>query len=415
MIKMFTLQVKAIAICGLFSLFSYNGFSQVGIGNTDPDPSSFLEIGDGGDDKGILIPRVNIVNLDDSTTPVSSPSISLLVFNTNTSTGPGFFYWSGSVWTPLAGTTAGPNEGWALEGNAGTTPGTNYVGTSDTEDFIIATNASPRMRFLQNGKIAVNANQYQSPFDYDRFVVYGGEDEAAIRGYAGSYSGSGFQSVGVWGENEQGGRGVTGTSREDSGIGVFGSNGSGNGVGVQGVAFEHGNGVEGSVNTWSNGYAVFAIGNSGSSGTKSFVIDDPRDPANKILKHFSLESNEVLNIYRGTETFNANGSVVVNLPDYYEAINKNASYQLTPVGGAMPNLYISKEVNDGTFVISGGIPGKKVSWAVTAERNDPYLKQYPNNREVELDKGEKSGKYLMPDLYGQPKEKGYSYYGWEKN
>lgn len=43
-----------------------------------------------------------------------------------------------------------------------------------------------------------------------------------------------------------------------------------------------------------------------------------------------------------------------------------AAYQLTPVGGPMPNLHVSQEVDGaGVFAIAGGAPGKRVSWMVT--------------------------------------------------
>lgn len=147
-------------------------------------------------------------------------------------------------------------------------------------------------------------------------------------------------------------------------------------------------------------------GNSTVTGTKSFMIDDPRDPANKYLKHFSIESNEILNIYRGVIIFDASGEAVVRLPDYYGYINKNASYQLTPIGAAMPNLYIATEVNNGTFVIAGGVPGKKVSWTLTAERNDPYIRNNPEVRNVVVDKGADRGRYLAPGVYGQSADQG---------
>lgn len=184
------------------------------------------------------------------------------------------------------------------------------------------------------------------------------------------------------------------------------------GIGVQGAGGFVG--VLGIDQTGGLGYGVYSLGDSGASGTKFFAIDDPRDPANKILRHASIESNEILNLYRGTETFSSNGKVVVTLPDYYDAINRNASYQLTPIGAAMPNLYIEKEIHNGTFIIAGGEPGKKVSWTVTSERNDPYLQQNPEKREMVVDKGAKRGKFLMPELYGQPKEKAYSYFNTDK-
>jgi hypothetical protein len=159
-----------------------------------------------------------------------------------------------------------------------------------------------------------------------------------------------------------------------------------------------------------NFYGVLSNGDSGATGTKTFLIDHPEDPTNKMLKHFSIESNEVLNMYRGTAIFDTNGKAVVSLPDYYDSINSNPSYQLTPIGAAMPNLYIAVEISNGQFVIAGGAPNKKVSWQITAERNDPYMQQNPQKREVVVIKeGERKGKYLNPELYGQPKEEGMFY------
>jgi|26BtaG_2_1085354.scaffolds.fasta_scaffold00001_104 hypothetical protein len=146
------------------------------------------------------------------------------------------------------------------------------------------------------------------------------------------------------------------------------------------------------------------------SGVKNFIIDDPRDPANKFLKHASIESNEILNLYRGVATFDGSGQVIVHLPDYYEAINKNESYQLTPIGAAMPNLYIAEKVNMGTFVIAGGVPGKEVSWTITAERNDPYIRNNPHTRNMVVDKGAERGLYLAPEAYGQQPDKGIQNY-----
>lgn len=187
----------------------------------------------------------------------------------------------------------------------------------------------------------------------------------------------------------------TGTDINDH-VGVYGSSAptAGFGIGVMGQG------------GW---YGTFSLGDTGASGTKTFLIDHPLDPENKFLRHFSIESDEVLNIYRGTEVFDASGRVEVKLPEYYESINTNASYQLTPIGAPM-NLFIEQEVNNGKFVIGGGVAGKKVSWILTAERNDPYLKQFPEKKRVELDKEEsRAAKYLMPELYGQPKEKGMFY------
>ncbi|MEE9407352.1 MAG: hypothetical protein V3V28_04670, partial [Polaribacter sp.] len=84
-----------------FLLCSSVVFGQVGIGTTTPDPSSQLEVT--ANNKGILIPRVNIENLD-TADPVAATNIkeSLLVYNTNTITGKGFHYWTGVKWEKMS-------------------------------------------------------------------------------------------------------------------------------------------------------------------------------------------------------------------------------------------------------------------------------------------------------------------------
>ncbi|HKR04472.1 MAG TPA: hypothetical protein VJY62_07535, partial [Bacteroidia bacterium] len=152
-------------------------------------------------------------------------------------------------------------------------------------------------------------------------------------------------------------------------------------------------------------YAVFANGDMGASGAKPFMIDHPLDPANKMLRHFAIESPEILNMYRGNAVLDVNGEAVVLLPDYFESINNNNySYNLTPVGQQM-NVYIKTEIQNKQFVIAGGTAGAKVSWTVMSERNDPYLQQNPQKRDVVILKtGGMQGKYLTPELYGQSNE-----------
>jgi len=70
----------------------------VGIGTNNPNSSSKLDIRSS--DKGLLIPNVDIIVLT-TAAPVTSPATSLLVYNTNTSTGPGYFYWDGTEWKKL--------------------------------------------------------------------------------------------------------------------------------------------------------------------------------------------------------------------------------------------------------------------------------------------------------------------------
>ncbi|MDG1657304.1 MAG: hypothetical protein P8H56_01840 [Crocinitomicaceae bacterium] len=149
-------------------------------------------------------------------------------------------------------------------------------------------------------------------------------------------------------------------------------------------------------------YGTFSLGNSGATGVKSFAIDHPEDPENKVLKHFSIESNEVLNLYRGVVTLDGNGKATVELPTYFDLINTNFSYQLTAIGTPQ-QPYVLTEIAGNTFEVAGQ-PNSKVSWTVYADRNDKYLQQ---NAEEGLDvvqkTGERQGKYLNPELYGMPK------------
>jgi hypothetical protein len=186
----------------------------------------------------------------------------------------------------------------------------------------------------------------------------------------------------------------TGTDVSDH-IGVTGASTpvAGWGIGVQGVG---------------NFYGVFSLGDMGATGAKPFTIDHPADPENKMLKHFAIESNEVLNMYRGVIELDANGEATVELPDYFELININYSYQLTAIGTPQ-QPYVLQEIQGNTFVVAGA-PNTKVSWTVYADRNDPYMQQNPEKGIDVVDKtGDRQGKYLTPELYGQPASSGMFY------
>lgn len=140
-----------------------------------------------------------------------------------------------------------------------------------------------------------------------------------------------------------------------------------------------------------------------SKGSGTFVIDDPLDPKNKLLFHSFVESPDVKNIYDGTAKLGATGSIFVVLPAYFEALNQDFRYQLTPIGAAMPSLHIEQEESGNEFLISGGLPGGKVSWQITGIRHDPYILAHPIVPEVDKGPGQivDKGKYLCPECYGQ--------------
>jgi hypothetical protein len=107
----------------------------------------------------------------------------------------------------------------------------------------------------------------------------------------------------------------------------------------------------------------------------SFRIDDPLDPKNKYLQHSFVESPDMMNIYNGVVTLKESGSAEVRLPDYFEALNRDFRYQLTPIGSYAP-VYVEQEIEHNTFRIAGGKPGQRISWQVTGIRHDAYANEH---------------------------------------
>ncbi len=143
----------------------------------------------------------------------------------------------------------------------------------------------------------------------------------------------------------------------------------------------------------------------------AFKIDHPLDPANKYLYHSFVESPDMMNLYNGIVTLDAQGTAWVDLPEWFMALNKEFRYGLTPIGAPMPNLYIAQEVKENRFQIAGGVPGKKVSWQVTGIRQDAYANADRIPVE-ELKPENERGFYLHPELFGQPEEKSVE---WARN
>ena len=138
-------------------------------------------------------------------------------------------------------------------------------------------------------------------------------------------------------------------------------------------------------------------------GAGAFRIDHPLDPENKYLSHSFVESPDMKNIYDGVAVFDAAGQAIVTLPDWFEALNEDFRYQLTPMGAAFVP-YVAVEIAGNQFTIGGGIPGRKVSWQVTGIRHDAFANAHRIQVE-ELKPDGAVGTYLHPEASGQPVEK----------
>jgi hypothetical protein len=147
-----------------------------------------------------------------------------------------------------------------------------------------------------------------------------------------------------------------------------------------------------------------------SKGGGSFKIDHPLDPENKYLYHSFVESPDMMNIYNGNIVTDTNGGAIVELPAYFEALNRDFRYQLTVIG-TFAQAIIAEEIKDNRFTIKTNAANVKVSWQVTGVRHDAYAN---NHRvKVEEDKAAKErGTYLHPEAFNQPEERGVE---WARN
>ncbi|MBN8482160.1 MAG: hypothetical protein J0L88_11285 [Xanthomonadales bacterium] len=142
-----------------------------------------------------------------------------------------------------------------------------------------------------------------------------------------------------------------------------------------------------------------------SKSAGSFRIDHPLDPEGKYLSHSFVESPDMKNLYDGVVTLDGNGSAVVTMPDWFEALNREFRYQLTGIGAPSPGAYIAEEIRGNRFAIAGGTPYAKISWMVTGTRHDAYAEKF--RIPVEEDKpADERGRYLVPEAYGQPADRG---------
>jgi hypothetical protein len=144
------------------------------------------------------------------------------------------------------------------------------------------------------------------------------------------------------------------------------------------------------------------VGGTMSATTKAFRIDDPRDPANKYLYHSSIESNDMMNIYNGNITTDANGDATIQLPSYFETVNGDFKYQLTCIG-TFAQAIVSEKENNNQFKIKTNQPNVEVSWQISGVRHDPAANYYKIVPEVEK-KGIEKGYYQNPEVYGLGRE-----------
>jgi hypothetical protein len=110
------------------------------------------------------------------------------------------------------------------------------------------------------------------------------------------------------------------------------------------------------------------------------------------------------NVYDGNVTTDGKGFATVQLPRWFEALNKDFRYQLTSLSG-LQEVAVAREIQHNRFTIQSEKPHSKVSWQVTGVRHDPYANAH-RIQVVVPKEGGAEGTYLHPQLYGQPPSKG---------
>jgi hypothetical protein len=99
---------------------------------------------------------------------------------------------------------------------------------------------------------------------------------------------------------------------------------------------------------------------------------------------------------------NGKGFAVVRLPAWFQALNRDFRYQLTPIGhkawGARAVVW--NEIRDNRFTIRSE-PHVKISWQVTGIRKDRWANAH-RIQVVVPKEGAADNKYVHPELYGKP-------------
>lgn len=121
-------------------------FSQVGIGTITPHPSSLLEVSSV--TGGVLVPRMTLAQK--TAIIPNAANNGLLIYQTDGSAG--FWYCNGVAWVTFT------SSGWSLIGDGATNPATNFLGTTDNNDFTFATANTERIRVKTDGNIGINQN-----------------------------------------------------------------------------------------------------------------------------------------------------------------------------------------------------------------------------------------------------------------
>ena len=219
-------------------------------------------------------------------------------------------------------------DGWGVYGEATATSGTTYGGqfvSSSTSGMGVSGWATATSGFTYGGWFRSRSADGRGVYGWAsattgvNWGVYGLSRSASGTGVAGLAIATSGTNYGGWFESSSNaGFGVHAWARATSGVNY----------GIKAITS--------SAAGWAGYFEgrVFVNGAFSASGTKAFQIDHPLSPETHYLNHFCAEGPEPYNLYRGNVTTDAQGYAVVQLPDYFEAVNRDPTYHLTVIDGS---------------------------------------------------------------------------------
>lgn len=187
------LKSKLLLFLVLF-LSTHFAYAQVGIGISNPDPSSMLQVSS--NNKGMLLPSIALKSSTDQVT-IANPAEGLIVWNNGSGSlaEAGFYYWSKAKWNMLSvntgnsgnGTNGGgvtPLSAWNNSAtNSGNSGGANTnlsLGTNTSDDLVFKVNSTAV------GRLGVNNS-----------ISFGTAANAAQNGIALGNSSSAYQGIAI--------------------------------------------------------------------------------------------------------------------------------------------------------------------------------------------------------------------------
>ncbi len=108
--------------------------------------------------KGMLVPRMDKLQRKG----IALPAAGLLVYQ-NAPDSTGFYYYNGTNWKWLSNPEA--ETPWSINGNTGTNPAVNYLGTTDATDLAFRIGALERMRLTTEAELGISENDPKYTLD----------------------------------------------------------------------------------------------------------------------------------------------------------------------------------------------------------------------------------------------------------